>query len=115
MYHIIDELQAFKSILKIIFAKPLCHSHLVIIDIKDVSQIVSVAKDKSEEPVNSFGAPEILRSRPPFASFNDHGDKSLADKDSRTLDAVETQEESADEDDDFDSRVFEELVLDLER
>ena len=65
--------------------------------------------------MNSFSAPEVLRSRSPCASFNDHVDESLADKDCRSLDAVETQEESADEDDDFDSRVFEELVLDLER
>ena len=65
--------------------------------------------------MNSFSAPEVLRSRSPSASLNDHVDESLAGKDCRSLDATETQEESAEEDDGFDSGVFEELVLDLER
>ena len=65
--------------------------------------------------MNSFSAPEVLRSRSPCASFNDHVDESLADKDCRSLDATETHEESAEEDDGFESGVFEELVLDLEK
>ena len=65
--------------------------------------------------MNSFSAPEVLRSRSPCASFSEHFDKTPNERDCKSLDATNTQEESADEDDDFDSGVFEELVLDLER
>ena len=65
--------------------------------------------------MNSFSAPEVLRSRSPRASFSEHFDETPNERDCKSLESTDTREESADEDDDFDSGVFDELVLDLER